>query len=168
MSKRGSKHPSRESGYVTDKHSGLRAGLKSLQGIYGNKKDTQDKGVARHDFLGEMPLPSCGTLGKIFKLSVLQFSHLSSGDNKNTYFTGPFQRLKGFIYVKPLPSPWNTAVIGTKGGVGIRQGKRVTCGRGHAEFLERWGRLGIVMQLEGHQEIFSESYCFDIHCSFDL
>lgn len=75
-SKRGSKHPSRESGYVTDKYSGLRAGTKSLQGIYGNKKDTQDKGVARHDFLGEMPLPSCGTLGKIFKLSVLQFSHL--------------------------------------------------------------------------------------------
>lgn len=76
MSRTWSKHPSMGSGYVTDKYSAPRAGQEPLQGTYGNLRDTWDKAMARNDFLGEMPLPSCETLGIIFKLSALQFSHL--------------------------------------------------------------------------------------------
>lgn len=68
VNKTWSKHPIRGSGCVIENlNITLRAGKKSLQGTYGNIRD---------DFLGGMPLPSCVTLGKIFKLSVLQFSHL--------------------------------------------------------------------------------------------
>lgn len=68
VSKTWSKHPLKGSGCRIDYLNIALAGQE--RSLYKAPVET------RNDLLEEMPLPSCVTLGKIFHLSVLQFSRL--------------------------------------------------------------------------------------------